>query len=187
MFGCACAFAIHILVTERAVRRHDVAALVAVQLTFCGVVCLVAAALAGDLETPRGATVWSALLVTSLLASALGFIVQSYAQRTISSARTALILAAEPAFAGLFGYLLQDDRLSAAGWCGAALILGAIVAVDAIPRLRPPRPLPGGLTTSGSRSWQVGTRTPWSSPCWAGMPVTRPAASSCRTDTRSPG
>ncbi len=144
VFGCACAFAIHILVTERAVRRYDVGALVAVQLTFCGVVCLAVAALLGDLEAPAGATVWSALLVTSLLASALGFIVQSYAQRTISSARTALILAAEPAFAGLFGYLLQDDRLSAVGWTGAALILVAIVAVDAVPRLRPPRPLPEG-------------------------------------------
>ena len=144
VFGCACSFAVHILVTERAVRQYDVGALVAVQLTFCGVVCLVAAAVAGDLETPRGTTVWSALLVTSLLASALGFLVQSYAQRTISSARTALILAAEPAFAGLFGYWLQDDRLSAAGWLGAALILAAIVAVDAIPRLRPPRPLPEG-------------------------------------------
>ena len=144
VFGCACSFAVHILVTERAVRRYDVGALVAVQLTFCGVVCLLAAAIAGDLEAPRGATVWSALLVTSLVASALGFLVQSYAQQMISSARTALILAAEPAFAGLFGYLLQDDRLSAAGWLGAALILGAIVAVDAIPRLRPPRPLPEG-------------------------------------------
>jgi drug/metabolite transporter (DMT)-like permease len=144
VFLCACAFAVHILVTERAVRRHDVAALVAVQLGACGVFCLAAAALAGDLEVPRGATVWSALLVTSLVASALGFLVQSYAQRTISSARTALILAAEPAFAGLFGYLLAGDRLSAAGWAGAALILLAIVAVDAIPRFRPPRPLPEG-------------------------------------------
>ena len=144
VFGCACAFAVHILVTERAVRRYDVGALVAVQLTFCGLVCLLAAAALGDLEPPSGATVWSALLVTSVLASAVGFVVQSWAQRTISSARTALILAAEPAFAGLFGYLLQDDRLSAASWTGAILILVAIVAVDAVPRLRPPRPLPEG-------------------------------------------
>jgi drug/metabolite transporter (DMT)-like permease len=144
VFLCACAFAIHILVTERSVRRYDVGALVAVQLAFCGVFCLAVAAALGDLEAPRGATVWSALLVTSLVASALGFMVQSYAQRTISSARTALILAAEPAFAGLFGYLLQDDRLSAVGWAGAALILLAIVAVDAVPRLRPTRPLPEG-------------------------------------------
>ena len=144
VFLCACAFAVHILVTERAVRRHDVGALVAVQLGACGAFCFAVAALAGDLEAPRGATVWSALLVTSLVASALGFLVQSYAQRTISSARTALILAAEPAFAGLFGYWLADDRLSAAGWTGAALILLAIVAVDAVPRLRPSRPLPEG-------------------------------------------
>jgi drug/metabolite transporter (DMT)-like permease len=144
VFLCACAFAVHILVTERYVRRHDVAALVAVQLTACGVFCFVVAAVAGDLEAPSGATVWSALIVTSLVASALGFLVQSYAQQRISSARTALILAAEPAFAGLFGYWLQDDRLSAAGWAGAVLILLAIVAVDAVPRLRPPRPLPEG-------------------------------------------
>ena len=144
VFGCACAFAAHILVTDMAVRRFDVAPLVAIQLTFCGVVCLVAAAVLGDLEAPSGATVWSALLVTSLIASALGFLVQSYAQQIISPARTALILAAEPAFAGFFGYLLAGDRLGLAGWTGAALILGAIVAVDAVPRLRPPRPLPEG-------------------------------------------
>jgi drug/metabolite transporter (DMT)-like permease len=143
-FICACAFALHILVTARAVRTHDVGALVAIQLTACGLVCLVVAGLAGELEAPRGGTVWSALIVTSLIASALGFLVQSYAQRRAPPARTALILAAEPAFAGLFGYLLQDDRLSAVAWTGAALILAAIVMVDVVPRLRPPRPLPEG-------------------------------------------
>ena len=141
---CALAFAAHILMTDRAVARHPVGALVAVQLGLTGAVCLAAAAAAGQLEPPRGVTVWSALLVTSLVASALGFFVQSYAQRHASPARTALILASEPAFAGLFGYLLAGERLSAVGWLGAALILAAIVAVDAVPRLRPPRPLPEG-------------------------------------------
>ena len=69
---------------------------------------------------------------------------QSYAQQHTSPARTALILAAEPAFAGLFGYLLQDERLSLVAWTGAALIMASIVAVDVVPRLRPPRPLPEG-------------------------------------------
>jgi drug/metabolite transporter (DMT)-like permease len=141
---CACAFAIHILVTARAVQRFHVGALVAIQLSACGFFCLAVATLAGDLEAPRGATVWSALLVTSLVASALAFLVQSYAQRRVAPARTALILAAEPAFAGLFGYLLQHERLSGAAWAGAVLILAAIVLVDVVPRLRPPRPLPEG-------------------------------------------
>ena len=142
VFLCAVAFAAHILATGRAVERHDAGALLVVQLGLCGVVCLAIGAAAGELEAPEGATVWSALLVTSLVASALGFFVQTFAQRHAPPARTALILASEPAFAGLFGYLLADERLSAAGWAGAMLILGAIVAVEVVPRLRPPRPLP---------------------------------------------
>ena len=141
---CACAFAVHILLTARAVERFDVGALVAIQLTACGLFCFGVAAIAGDLEAPHGTTVWNALIVTSLVASALGFLVQSYAQRHAPPARTALILAAEPAFAGLFGYLLQDDHLSAVAWTGGLLILAAIVVVDVVPRLRPPRPLPEG-------------------------------------------
>jgi drug/metabolite transporter (DMT)-like permease len=141
---CALSFAAHILVTGSAVKDHDVGALLVVQLGVCGLVCLAIAALAGDLEAPRGSTVWSALIVTSLIASALGFFVQTFAQQHAPPARTALILASEPAFAGLFGYLLADERLSAAGWGGAALILAAIVAVEVVPRLRPPRPLPEG-------------------------------------------
>ena len=141
---CALAFAAHILATARAVTRHDVGALLAVQLAACGAVCLLAAAVAGELEAPSGGTVWSALLVTSLVASALGFFVQTFAQRHAPPARTALILASEPAFAGLFGWLLGDENLSALAWLGAVLILAAIVAVEVVPRLRPPRPLPEG-------------------------------------------
>jgi drug/metabolite transporter (DMT)-like permease len=144
VFLCAISLAAHILATAAAVRRYDVGALLAVQLGIVGVVSLAIAAVAGDLEPPEGATVWSALLVTSLIASALGFFVQSFAQKHASPARTALILASEPAFAGLFGWLLNDERLTAAGWLGAALIMCAIVAVEIVPRFRPPRPLPEG-------------------------------------------
>ena len=141
---CAVAFSAHILATDHGVERYPVGALVAVQLWVCGLACLLLAAVGGDLEVPRGGEVWSALAVTAVVASALGFLVQSYAQRHASPARTALILASEPAFAGLFGYLLAGDRLGPVEWLGAAIILAAIVAVDAVPRLRPPRPLPEG-------------------------------------------
>ena len=141
---CAVAFSAHILATSRAVAEHDVGALLAVQLGVCGIACLAAAGVAGDLEAPEGGTVWSALIVTSLVASALGFFVQTFAQRHAPPARTALILASEPAFAGLFGWLIGDEHLSAVAWLGALLILAAIVAVEVMPRLRPPRPLPEG-------------------------------------------
>jgi drug/metabolite transporter (DMT)-like permease len=140
----ACSFSLHILATDRAVKDHDVGALLAIQLAVCGLVPLLIGVGTGDLQLPRGATVWSALLVTSLIASALGFFVQTYAQRHAPPARTALILASEPAFAGLFAYLLKGETLGPLDWVGAVLILTAIVAVEAVPYLRPARPLPEG-------------------------------------------
>ena len=144
VFLCAISLAAHILATASAVKRYDVGALLAIQLGAVGVVSLAIGAPAGDLEPPEGSTVWSALIVTSLIASALGFFVQTFAQQHAPPARTALILAAEPAFAGLFGWLLNDERLTATGWLGAALIMAAIVSIEIIPRFRPPRPLPEG-------------------------------------------
>ncbi len=144
VFLCAISLAAHILATARAVARFHVGALLAVQLGVVGFTCLAIAAVAGQLEPPEGGTVWSALIVTSLVASALGFFVQSFAQQHAPPARTALILASEPAFAGLFGWLLNDERLTATGWLGAAMIMAAIVAVEIVPRFRPPRPLPEG-------------------------------------------
>jgi drug/metabolite transporter (DMT)-like permease len=142
VFGCACSFAFHILATDRGVRGFSVGALLAIQLGFCGLVSLVVAAVQGDLVVPDSGTVWIALVVTSLFASALGFFVQTYAQREASPARTALILASEPAFAGLFSYLLKGETLTALGWVGAGLIMAAIVTVEAFPYLPFWRPLP---------------------------------------------
>jgi drug/metabolite transporter (DMT)-like permease len=140
---CAVAVAAHILVTSRYARDHDVGALLAVQLAVCGLLCLAVAAPSG-LQAPRGGSVWLALVVTAVFASALGFFVQTYAQQHAPPARTALILASEPAFGGLFGYLLAGDRLSSLAWVGAGLIMAAILAVELLPRLRRPVVLPEG-------------------------------------------
>jgi drug/metabolite transporter (DMT)-like permease len=143
--GCALAFAAHILVTDRATRGHSVPALLAVQLGVCGLICGVGAAAQGRIAAPPTGSVWLALLVTALFASALAFFVQTAAQRLVSPERTALILAGEPAFAGLFAYLLKNERLSSAGWAGAALIVAAILLVELLPRRStPPRPTPQG-------------------------------------------
>jgi drug/metabolite transporter (DMT)-like permease len=142
VFLAAVSFAAHILATGRAAGRFDVGALLVIQLGLAGLACLALALATGDLEPPHGADVWSALVVTAVFASALGFFVQTYAQQHAPPARTALILASEPVFAGLFGFLLAGDRLSAVAWSGAGLIMAAIVAVELIPRWRTTELLP---------------------------------------------
>lgn len=137
VFLCACSFAFHILFTADAVKKYDVTALLAVQLSLCGVFCFVVAAAAQDLQLPRTSVEWNALLVTAFIASALGFFVQTYAQQHAAPARTALILASEPAFAGFFAYILAGETRSLIGWVGAGLILVAILGVELLPYVLP--------------------------------------------------
>ena len=87
---------------------------------------------------------WSELGVTAFIASVLGFFVQTYAQRHAPPAPHGLDPGERTPFAGLFAYLLKGETLGPLNWAGAALILGAIVAVEAVPRLRTTRPLPEG-------------------------------------------
>ena len=78
--------------------------------------------------------VWIALAVTSLLATALAFTVQTWAQRWTSPTRTALIFATEPVFAWVTSYLVAGEVLSRrAAMAGAALILAGILVVELKP------------------------------------------------------
>jgi drug/metabolite transporter (DMT)-like permease len=74
-----------------------------------------------------------ALLVTGLLATALAFGVQAWAQQYTTPTRTALIFALEPVFAWITSYLLTGELLSRHGTVGAALILAGILLVELKP------------------------------------------------------
>lgn len=122
--------ALQIVMVERYATRYDAIALTLAEMATCCLGFLATAAALGDLEVPRGRTVWAALLVTAIFASALGYLIQIWAQRRISAARIALVFALETVWAGLFGYLLDDDRLGWLGWGGCALILAGIVLAE---------------------------------------------------------
>ena len=124
------AYSLQIVLLERYAPRYDAIAFTqAEMLAACAGFVVVAVSL-GQLEVPRGWTVWGALLVTGVFASALGFLAQTWAQRQLSAARTALAFALEPVFAGIFGFWLAGDRLGAVGWGGCALIMAGIAVAE---------------------------------------------------------
>jgi drug/metabolite transporter (DMT)-like permease len=124
------AMALQIVVLERYATRFDAFALTLVEmLTMCMAFTAVAVAL-GDLSLPRGSTVWGALLVTGLFASAFAFLVQVWAQRAVSATRIAIVFSLETVFAGVFGYTLDGDRLGAVGLIGCVLIFAGIVLAE---------------------------------------------------------
>lgn len=124
------AYSLQIALMERYAPRYDpVAFTQAEMLSACAGFAVVMVAL-GQVEIPHGWTVWGALLVTGIFASALGFLIQTWAQRRLSAARTALAFAMEPVWAGLFGFWLAGDRLGALGWAGCTLIMSGIVVAE---------------------------------------------------------
>ena len=96
------------------------------------------------LEKPRAdwrpAVVW-AILVTGLLATALAFTIQAWAQRYTTSTRTALIYMLEPVTAWLTSYFLTGEGLSGRAAAGAGLILGGVALVEVKPWTPRPHPL----------------------------------------------
>ena len=136
----AAAFSLQIALMERYAPRYDAVAFTFVEMLAAFVGFAVIAVALGQVEVPHGWTVWGALIVTGVFASALGFLVQTWAQRQLSAARTALAFAMEPVWTAIFGFWLAGDRLGALGWTGAALIMAGIVvaepaAADALRRL----------------------------------------------------
>jgi drug/metabolite transporter (DMT)-like permease len=130
VLASAAAQALQIVALERYARRYDAIALTLVEMAVCLVGFLVIALALGQLELPRGWTVWGALLVTGVFASALAYLIQVWAQRRLSAARIAIVFSLETVFAGIFGYWLSGDRLGWLGWGGCAVILAGIVVAE---------------------------------------------------------
>jgi drug/metabolite transporter (DMT)-like permease len=126
VFGCALAFAGHILLTGRFSPRHD-----PLLLTFGQVVVVAvlngAAALIFDARPLLTGRVLFAAAFTGLLATAAAFGIQTLAQRFTTTTHTALIFAAEPVFAALFSFLLIGETLGPRQLLGCALILVGMV------------------------------------------------------------
>jgi len=130
VLGGAAVYALQIVLMERFAPRFDPLAFTLVEMAAA---CLLLGAVAlagGEAAVPRGWTVWGALLVTGVFASALAFLAQMWAQRRTSATRTALVFAMEPVFAALFGYTLAGDRLGVAGWAGCATIMAGIALAE---------------------------------------------------------
>ena len=121
---CAALFALHIVLLGRWSPGTSAAPLAMVQMAMCTV--LFSAGGTWSLRAPS-ASVWFAIAVTGVFASALAFFVQTWAQGFISANRTALILASEPAWALVAAVVLAGQRFGLAQAIGAGVVLAAIV------------------------------------------------------------
>jgi drug/metabolite transporter (DMT)-like permease len=73
--GCALCFALHIVGLGEWSAQHDIYGLVLLQIATVAVISLLAAA-PGGISLPPSGTVWLAVLITAVLATALAFVIQ---------------------------------------------------------------------------------------------------------------
>jgi drug/metabolite transporter (DMT)-like permease len=131
--GCAAAFALHIVGLGRWASSYDPFGLAVVQLATTAVLCALVA-VPGGLVVPSRASVWIALAITSLGATALAFVVQTWAQAHLAPTRAAVIMTMEPVFSGVFAVLVAGEVLGLRTLLGAALVLGAMLLTEVGPR-----------------------------------------------------
>ena len=130
VLACALTSAVQIAAMERFAPRYDARALTFLQMATTFVGFTVIALAVGQVELPRGWTVWGALLVTGIFAGALGYLVATWVQARTTAARAALVFTLEAPFAALAGVLLADEVLGTAGWLGCGVMMAGILLAE---------------------------------------------------------
>ncbi|MCX7750063.1 MAG: DMT family transporter [Candidatus Bipolaricaulota bacterium] len=125
---CAFSFALHLVLIEESARAVPPRALLVPQLAVVALLALAGAGGRGELRFPPSPQVGLALGVTAALATTGAFALVLWAGRRVSAGRMAVVLAAEPLFAALFGWLLRGEALLPLQGAGAALVLAGIVS-----------------------------------------------------------
>jgi drug/metabolite transporter (DMT)-like permease len=132
-FGCAIAFAAHIVTLGHFSEQMGYELL---SVTQVGAAALSALSLFWWVETPHmewKPVVFWAVGITGLLATAMAFTIQAWAQQYTTATRTALIYALEPVVAWFTSFMIAGEGLSRRGAAGAALILMGVIVVEMKP------------------------------------------------------
>lgn len=126
---CAFCLAGHITGLGKWSSSHETFGLAMVQITVTALICLAAAA-PGGIAAPPDSIVWLTIGITALLATAVAFVVQTWAQKLISPTRTAVILTMEPVFAGIFATAIGGEVLTIRIIIGAVSVIAAMLMVQ---------------------------------------------------------
>lgn len=126
----AICYATHIIVTGQLTRNVDSVALGVLQLGVCGALGMLVSFLSESPTLPAHREAWFAILSLSVLCSAIGFVVQTVAQKYTTATHAGLIFSLEPVFAALFGYWFLGEILSLKGYVGAAFVLAGVLYAE---------------------------------------------------------
>ena len=158
VFGCAVAFAGHVVALGQVARDRPVLPLAFTQVATAAasftILALFVDGPGAFLEISTNAV--EALLITGLVATTLGFSVQTWAQSVSSPTRIVLIIALEPVFAIAAGVIWNGEALSLSILCGAGLVIGGMLCAELSPRAESANSTGDDLEESKEESREAG-------------------------------
>ena len=124
-------YAFQMLYTERYAEKHDPIVLGTLQLIFVSMYGFAFSLFLEDgLHLPVSAAGWGQLLYLALGCGALGFILQTAAEKLSSANHTTVIYASQPVFVALFSYMLLREPITTRQIAGIIIVfLGVLITV----------------------------------------------------------
>ena len=129
---CAFAYAIDLLLTEKAVSHDEVDAyqLGVFQLGVTGLFNFILAMFIEQPHLPTTPTVWGAVIFLAVFCTGVAFVVQPVAQQYTTAAHTGVIFALEPVFAAVVAVLFAHEILSLKSSFGAFLMVASVLIME---------------------------------------------------------
>lgn len=130
MFVLASAFffGAHIIALSKWSSGRDVYAMTIVQLSVCAILSGLAS-IPGGYALPPDTGVWAVVAFTAIFATAIAFIVQTWAQAHMSATKVAVILTMEVVFAAIFAIAFGGERLTVQSAVGGVLVITAMYLI----------------------------------------------------------
>ncbi len=132
--ACAVAFALQIIWVGEWSPRVNFRDFAVLQIVFAAVFSWAALPLGHSWHWHNTLYLWVAIVITAVLATAVAFTVQTWAQQFTPATHAAVIFAAEPVFAWLASTFGWREPLQSLQLAGAALIVAAMVLVEWRPK-----------------------------------------------------
>ena len=128
-------YALHIVGLGAWSSAQDAVGMTILQIMVIAVVCTLATVHDG-IVLPDRTSDWVSVGYMAVVVGALGLLGQTWAQAHLPPTRSAIIMSMEPVFAAFFAVLLGGELLTGRMVLGGAMVLTAMLVVEALPRRR---------------------------------------------------
>lgn len=127
VLACAPFFALHILVIDHFVQKHDGVKLSCIQFFTCGILSVPFMLIFNNPVVSDIISVWPSLFYTGFLSSGVAYTLQIVGQKNMNPTVASILLSLESVFAVLGGMLLLNEALSIREIFGCVLMFTAII------------------------------------------------------------